>query len=154
MQSFNDTTGRAWPVSITVGTLKRIRTVIGIDLTRPLEPPDNPAMVRLDNDVIALVDSLWIACVETAAERNVSEEQFAELLGEDLGAAREALWGSLSDFFRHLGRVETVASIQRILRVTTEANQRAAARIDSRETEQKITSILGRSFGNAPESSA
>jgi len=59
-QSFTDNQGTSWTVFVTVGTLKRVKQTLGVDIM------DVEAFVRQIQDPISLCDILYLACVEQA----------------------------------------------------------------------------------------
>ena len=111
MPIFKDSHGDEWDVDITGGTVRRARTLLGIDLGKPRDG-NNPWLVRFEQDVEFKVNLLYVVCLPQIRQRELTDEQFAERLrGEHLREASLAFFASLTDFFRHLGQMEDVAAI-------------------------------------------
>lgn len=105
MKTFNDNTGRSWTLSVTVGTIKRVRALCGVDLANiiTLEPGKQPKvdlLERLASDPVLLVDVLYAVCKPEADTRNVSDEEFGRAMaGDAIEFATAALLDEVIDFF-------------------------------------------------------
>lgn len=111
MASFKDKLGAEWNITLTVGALRRVLDMVDVDLARLVETVDangnkrNPIQewATLINDPIRVCDVLWAVVSPVAAARQITDEQFGELLeGQTLANATEALEQSLRDFFSAL----------------------------------------------------
>lgn len=153
MRTFQDRTGRPWTIDLHVTAIRQIKGVLGIDLYALV---DNgfEGLTKLMSDPIELVNLLYFLCLEQAAERNVSDDDFGRVLaGETLEAAGAAFYDEYVDFFPN-------ARTRQILRMLRDAGGEA-----SREAFEKamgvIEGMLGSSgagasngpSGDAPESS-
>jgi len=99
MAGFRDSRQRTWAVEITVGTLKRVRELCGVDLLQVLDR-DSGLFGRLHDDPVLLVDVLCAVLRPQLAEHGVDDGQFAEaLLGPALDDAVQAFLQGLADFF-------------------------------------------------------
>lgn len=150
MASFKDMNGRTWTVEITVGSMRRVNTLIGVNLFKMHEPRVPGGIVLFDeifNDALLLVDIVF-ALVKPQADRvNVSDEQFGESLGpEGLRGATEALRESLSFFYQTFGKPDLVAALKKQKEL---ANEMALAQAKEIEL-TKLTS--GDSASNSPSS--
>lgn len=105
MKTFSDNTGRSWTISVTVGTIKRVRALCGVDLANiiTLEPGKNPQVAlleRLAADPVLLVDVLYAVCKPEADTKNVSDEEFGRsMAGDAIELATVALLDEVIDFF-------------------------------------------------------
>ncbi len=105
MKTFSDNTGRSWTISVTVGTIKRVRALCGVDLANiiTLEPGKNPQvdlLERLAADPVLLVDVLYAVCKPEADTKNVSDEEFGRsMAGDAIELATVALLDEVIDFF-------------------------------------------------------
>jgi hypothetical protein len=99
MKTFRDTTGRAWDLAVTIGTLKRIRSRLSVDLfSMHLGTPS--LAERLVEDVALQVDAIFICIEPQARAAGVTDEQWAESMGGDaMAAAVDAFWEELIGFF-------------------------------------------------------
>ena len=68
MKIFNDTKGDGWQVEINTTVIKRVKTLLDINLLSLAD--DNFALLdRLSTDLILLVDVLYVVCCDQAKER-------------------------------------------------------------------------------------
>ena len=115
MPTFRDTANRTWSIGLTIGDVKRVRTLLGVDLLA-LDQGDPPLLARLDLDPMVLADVLYalVKPQADALEPPVSDEAFGHALGGDtILAAHDALMESLADFFRGLGRTYLVTALEK-----------------------------------------
>ena len=113
MQTFVDSTGRTWTISLTVDTLKRVKSLLSVDLTRP-DDGDPPLHVRMFDDVCLLADVVFAAIKPQADAAGVTDEVFGQSLGGDaITAAAQAFLEEWTDFFRSRQRTDLVAMIQK-----------------------------------------
>ena len=105
MKSFTDNAGRTWVVSVTVGTIKRVRALCGVDLANiiTMEPGQTPKvdlLERLATDPVLLVDVLYAVCKDEADSKRVSDEEFGRgMTGDAIELATSALLDEIIDFF-------------------------------------------------------
>jgi len=118
MQEFKDSKDQAWPLAMTIGAVKRVKRLCGVDLFDPLGTgrkkqsgkarrvkPRRPLVTRLQLDPGLLVDVIFALVKPTADERGISDEQFAELLGPERAYdAFQAFMVEWRDFFLKLRR--------------------------------------------------
>jgi hypothetical protein len=156
MSSFRDSTGRLWEVDITIAAVKRVRSLVGIDLLA-LAEGDPPLITRLATDIALICDALYAVVKPQADPLGVSDEDFGEsLAGETISHAYDAFWESLTDFTRgHNPAVVTAIERQRqIVRMTMEHAVRQMEAIDPKQvlTETLKTPIetLGATSGPSP----
>ena len=154
MTSFRDTAGRTWQISLTIDALKRVKSLLQIDLTEPLQG-EPPLMTRLAIDVLLLCDVLFALIKPQADAAGVSDEVFgASLGGEAILAAQEALTQEWLDFFQNLRRTHLVTAIQKqrdLVRAIVAAGEQRLAQI---QPEQAAAELFGGSSTAPPVSSA
>jgi hypothetical protein len=154
MTSFRDTAGRTWQISLTIDALKRVKSLLQIDLTEPLQG-EPPLMTRLAIDVLLLCDVLFALIKPQADAAGVSDEVFgASLGGEAILAAQEALTQEWLDFFQNLRRTHLVTAIQKqrdLVRAIVAAGEQRLAQI---QPEQAVAELFGGSSTAPPVSSA
>lgn len=94
-QTFKDTAGRVWVVSVTVADLKRVRQTLGVELGKlPLGK-----LVETLSDPETFVDVLFVLVKGQADEKGITDEQFGRSLGGDsLEAAAKAFWRAWAFF--------------------------------------------------------
>ncbi len=105
MKTFTDNTGRTWTLSVTVGTIKRVRALCGIDLANiitvtPGDRPNVDLLEQLASDPVLLVDVLYAVCKPEADSKGVSDEDFGRAMaGDAIELATSALLDEVIDFF-------------------------------------------------------
>ena len=154
MTSFRDTAGRTWQISLTIDALKRVKSLLQIDLTEPLQG-EPPLMTRLAIDVLLLCDVLFALIKPQADAAGVSDEVFGASLGGEANlAAQEALTQEWLDFFQNLRRTHLVTAIQKqrdLVRAIVAAGEQRLAQI---QPEQAVAELFGGSSTAPPVSSA
>ena len=95
--------GRRWSVAVNVATVKRVRTLLDVDL---LAVPEDAAKLedhviyRLMADPEFACDVLFAVCEPQARDAGITDEAFAEAMGGGcLEAGTLALLDEWSDFF-------------------------------------------------------
>ena len=98
MHAFVDNQTRTWKIRIDVNAIRLLRTQLGIDLNQVLH---DKSMIRdIANDVVQLVDMLYLLVKEQCDAQQVTAESFgAALVGEAIEEASEAFIKALIDFF-------------------------------------------------------
>ena len=158
MHTFRDENGRQWTLAVNVASVRRVRSLAGIDLPGLFGDEMKP-LAALLSDPCKLVDVLWVLAAKQAAAAGVTEESFAEgLLGDSLQAATEALLEELVDFFPDRARRE---ALREVLTKGKEIGARLAARagetvrsLNPEEIAEALASRPRSSSGTAPASSA
>jgi len=98
MQTFNDSRGRTWELSVNVNTIKRVKQMADVDLMGLVS--DHASVERLIADPCLLVDVLYVLCKPQADAAGVTDVEFGESLGGDaLDDATTALLEDFCDFF-------------------------------------------------------
>ncbi|KAA0219810.1 MAG: hypothetical protein KJ057_09825 [Phycisphaerae bacterium] len=130
MRTFTDSTGRTWTLAITVDAIKRVESLVKVNLARLLEPrkgSELPLLTELESDIILLCDVLFALVKSQADAQGVSDEQFGQALGgEAIAAAYEAFWEELVGFFQKLPHGKATVTAIRKHRELIEAQLKAA----------------------------
>jgi hypothetical protein len=125
MRTFTDNAGRVWSVAINVATLKRVKTLLGIDLFGQVGQ-SLQGLGDLIADPCRLCDVLFVLCQEEAKAREVTDEDFGRALGGDvLENAADAFLEELTDFFPNPGRR---ASLRKAIAAGKKIGERLLAR--------------------------
>lgn len=132
MPKFTDTKSRSYTVDVTIGTAKRFKSALDVDLMEVFEDKSQ-LLARLQKpDLELVVDMLWLCCEKQASALNVSQDEFAEsLAGDPLNTAIEALLEAIQAFFPDrrnrelLGKAMAAQS-----KVRTQAGQLVSDRLD------------------------
>lgn len=140
MRNFIDSSGRVWVVDISVATIKRVRTLTGINL---LEVIQGELIEQLSSDPILLADCLYAVCQPQAVREGVSDEAFGQsLAGDVIDRATTALLEGLIEFFPEPKRRLLEKATAKYRQVQTQALALVEARLDSPELEAKILKDL------------
>ena len=158
MATFTDAKDREWAVEVTVGTIKRVRSLIDVDL---LDLSDGSNMItRLAIDPILLCNVLFVVCKPQADEAGVTDEQFGEaLFGDALEAATNAMLEALVSFFPPRQRPALMRALEKMQELTEMGVAAAEKILESGQVEAAMqaeidaVSIGGTKSGASPESS-
>ena len=97
MQKFVDRAGRIWIVDIDNSTIRRVKTLTGVQL---LEAIDGDLVTRLSTDPLLLGDVLFAICKPQADQQQITDEAFGEgLAGNSIDDATGALLEALISYF-------------------------------------------------------
>lgn len=126
MKTFTDNTGRTWTLSVTVGTIKRVRALCGVDLASIItmesgKTPNVGLLERLAADPVLLVDVLFAVCKPEADAKGITDEEFGRAMaGDAIELAATALLDEIIDFFPEAKR--------KVFRKILDASRRFEAR--------------------------
>lgn len=146
MAFFLDTENRKWVLTITVGTIKRVRSATGIDLAGAL---DGDTLQRIGADPVLLVEVLASILESQLEKAGVTPEAFGESLGGDaLDHAGNALLDAIAEFFPSPKRRLMQGILQKTRAQTEQAIAQAMAQIENTD----LLSIAGPSSSDSPAS--
>jgi hypothetical protein len=151
-QSFKDEAGRLWEVRVNVASIKRVKSLIGLDMYALIK--DGLAPFReLIADPEKLVNVLYCLCKPQADALGVTDEQFGELMaGDVLFAAIDAFVESYADFTPdQKARATLRTAFQKAKQVQDLLIERAARGVASLDPEEIVRSLT--KSGESPESS-
>lgn len=168
MRTFKDTAGREWQVALSIGTAKRIKDAIDLDIL-----DNGQAVQRIATDPYLMGNVLFLVCEPQCKALGVTDEQFGEsLAGDVIDDALTAFIEELVDFFPKRQRPALTAMLAKLTDVQDQAATLATAKVASpemtariqREMEKAASEIDhlltadllvgGSGSGNAPGSSA
>ena len=159
MHTFADTQGRTWTVIINVDVIRRVRSLLSINL---LEAIEGRLLERLITDPVLLCDILFVVIQPEAIAKVVSDEDFGRSLGGDvLDLATTALLEELVDFFPSAKRTVFRKALIKLKQLETLAIETATQRLESSELEERmkaaisgtqVASTSGNSSGSSPGS--
>jgi hypothetical protein len=140
VRNFIDSSGRVWVIDVSVATIKRVRTLTGVNL---LEVIQGELIEQLSSDPILLADCLYAVCQPQAVREGVSDEAFGQsLAGDVIDRATTALLEGLIEFFPEPKRRLLEKATAKYRQVQTQALALVEARLDSPELEAKILKDL------------
>lgn len=160
MAIFTDGLDRKWDIRIDVPTIKKMREY-DMDVTRMFDD-GMKHLVRLAEDPVLLVDTLWLVCESQAKGKGIDEESFGRgLFGDSLSEALRALQEGTVDFFQNPKRRETLREVLRKIEDganaatdlgATEASKALKA-LSVDDLASQIVSELGERSGSSPDTS-
>lgn len=133
MKTFKDSAGDEWEISINVGSIKRVRDLLKVDLTA-VETHHNgiPLVAALSGlDVLFLVDVICALCRPQLKARDMSDEEFAERLEGDVIASAQLLFlEEWHAFFQSLNRTEATRMIRAGMKLVETAVAKVTRKVD------------------------
>lgn len=144
MRTFTDSTGHSWGLLIDLGTARRLRSEIGVDVF------DVEALnARLSS--IDAVDVFLSLLKDQAAARwsgppkpsaDEIQEKLLEAIASRFDQAHDALVAELADFFERLGRREVAELYRKTARVAEIVTARASTLLASLDPEKLAEALL------------
>ncbi len=103
MPAFNDSKGTSWPVTVTVGLVRKVRLATaadeGIGRTIDLAEVSGSTFIEtLLKDRLAVMVVAWLLCEAQAIESNITEEQFYQRAVPAFDNVRRAIVEAAADF--------------------------------------------------------
>ena len=138
MHAFKDNAGNTWSIVISVGAIKQVRGLLGLDL---LKLVDNQfeGFNNLLSDPITLVDVIYCLCKDEADKIGVTDEKFGRgMSGDSLRLATEAFMEEYTDFFPDPRRR---AGIKRIFEASRKVDDRLMERMGKEIDRINIDSV-------------
>ena len=154
MHSFSDNAGRTWTLSLTYGSAKRVKALLGNDVDLlAIEQGTPPLLTRLATDVVVLCDVIFALLKPQADEQGVTDEQWAEAMGgEAIMAAQDALYEEIISFFQSRARADVVAAARKQKVMIDLAVKAGEERIENVDAQAEISRIYGELDTSLPES--
>lgn len=154
MATFYDSEKRPYTLSINLGGVKRVRSVLGVDLMTPYE--ENPLVGgRKPVDLVAIIDVIYLLARDDADKHGLTDEQWAAAMGgEQMDAAVAQFYQEWERFFRSLNRPDAATVIQKQLQIMQQAVQEAARRVEAIDPGKIVAAGFGSSSSESAESSA
>ena len=155
MKTFNDNAGRTWTVTVNVDAIKRVKSLLSVNL---MEAVEGKLLERLVSDPVLLCDVIYAVCKPEADAKAVSDEDFGRsMAGDAIELATTALLEELCDFFPQQRRKLLHKALEKLRKLESMALTAAADRLDSPELQAKFDEALKgitASSSSLPESSA
>ena len=155
MKTFKDNADRTWTVTVNVDAIKRVRSLLDVDLMEAIE---GRLLERLVGDPVLLCDVIYCVCKVDADAKGISDEDFGRAMaGDAIELATAALLEELVDFFPQGKRELLRKALAKLETLQATAIDVVSKRLDSPELDQHLEAELkklGDSFGSSPELSA
>jgi hypothetical protein len=153
MKTFTDNAGRTWTVTVNVDSIKRVKSLLDVNL---LEAIEGKLLEKLVADPVLLCDILYCLCKPQADAQHVADEDFGRAMaGDAIDAATTALLEELADFFPRPKRELLQKALGKLRKLETIALTAAGERLDSPELEERLREMIaGDASGSLPGSPA
>ena len=150
MKTFTDSAGRAWTVTINVDAIKRVKSLVKVNL---LEAMEGKLLERLADDPVLLCDVLFALCKPQADAQGVKDEDFGRAMaGDVIDAATTAFLEELCGFFPK-GRRELLSkALDKLRKLESIALSAAGTKLDSPELEERLLKLIREGDAPAPTS--
>lgn len=97
MKVFKDNKNNKWEIEINMFTVKQVKDLLGVNI---VDLNDEQVMSKIKDDMIFIIDVIYVLCKKQIDERKMDECSFAEgLLGDALENAVSAFIEAWTDFF-------------------------------------------------------
>lgn len=141
MKSFKDSNGRAWNIAITTDAIKRVRSLCGLDLLAIVEDGCK-VLARLSEDLVTLVDVLYVVCRPEADAAGITDEQFGRALsGDSIQEGFDALTEAIADFFPAPRRTLLKSLIGKVREVGDQLHRAAGEAMEALRPEAIVSEL-------------
>ena len=128
---FTDKSGKAWDISLTIGSIKRVKSNIGVDLL-DIEGGEEPLISRLLLDEVLLAEVIAELISDQLGDMSQAE-MLDRFDGETLAAASKAFWEEMKGFFTSKSRQDRLAVILKATSLLETAISQGAQRVSEIE---------------------
>ena len=147
MKTFTDNAGRTWTVAINVDCIKRVKTLLAVNL---LDAIEGKLIEDLVSDPVLLCDVIYAVCKPEADTKEVSDEEVGRArAGDAIDNATTALLEELVDFFPSGKRQVLAKALAKLKTFQTKAVETASKRLDDPKLDQQLEALLKE--GELPE---
>ena len=164
MKTFTDNAARAWTIQVNVDALKRVKSLLDVDL---MEAVDGKLLQRMLDEPILLCDIIYAMCKPQADAASVTDEDFGRAMaGDAIDNATQALLEELVDFFPQRRRALLTKVLDKLKKLDSLALATVTDRIEKIDLDKVMSSavaqldndlsalLAGKPSGPAPASSA
>ncbi len=137
--AFKDTKGRDYIVEVNVAAIKRVKSMLGVDLMT-LVDNDADLLKQLVSDPILLVDVIYVVVKPHADQHGLDDEGFgAAMAGDCIEAASNALLKGLVGFFPNPTERNNLTKVLRAVdRAMAKARELTEARLSDETALDKM----------------
>lgn len=140
MRTFNDNAGRTWTLAVNVDAVRRVRSIVNVDL---LEAVEGKLIEKLVGDPILLCDVIYVICKPEADQRSITDEDFGRsMAGDAIDHATTSLLEELVDFFPKSRRALLTKALGKFRQLETKAIQLVDKQLDDPKLEEKVLGQL------------
>ena len=147
MKTFVDSFNRTWSVSVNVATIKRVKSLMGLNL---MEAVTGDLIESLKADPCLLVDVLYCVCKNEADAKGISDESFGEAMaGDAIENATDAFLDELIEFFPSEKKMILKKAFQKVKQAEKKALQMGEKYLEGLQIENRIEEKLTSIFNGA-----
>ncbi len=147
MKTFTDNAGRTWTIAINVDCIKRVKTLLSVNL---LDAIEGKLIEELVSDPVLQCDVIYAVCKPEADTNEVSDDEFGRAMaGDAIDNATTALLEELVDFFPSGKRQVLAKALAKLKTIQSKAVETASKRLDDPRLDQQLEALL--SEGELPE---
>ena len=166
MKTFTDNAGRTWTIQVNVDAMKRVKSLLSVDL---MEAVDGKLLPRMLDEPILLCDIIYALCKPQADAASITDEDFGRAMaGDAIDLATQSLLEELVDFFPQRRRALLTKVLEKLRKLDSLTLATVADRLDKIDLEAVMASaaaqvdadknlsalLAGKPSGPAPGSSA
>lgn len=140
MKTFTDSGGNTWSIAVNVGTIKRVRSALDVNL---LDAVEGKLIERLVSDPVLLCDVIFVLCQPESMARGISDEEFGlAMAGDAIDAATTALLEELVAFFPSGKRQVLTKALAKLKAFEAKAIEVANKRLDDPKLDEQLSRVL------------
>ena len=140
MKTFKDNAGRSWTITVNVDAIKRVRSLLEVNL---MEAVEGKLLEQLVSDPVLLCDIIYVLCKPEAESQQISDEDFGRsMAGDAVEHATTALLEELVEFFPLPKRRLLTKALDKLKTLEAKALEVAEKRLDSPELEAEMEAAL------------
>ena len=151
MKTFTDNAGRSWNISVTVDAVKRVRSLLDVDL---MEAAGGKLIQELSDNPVLLCDVIYCIVKPEADAKQISDEDFGKAMaGDAIDQATSAFLEDLVNFFPSRRREMLAKVLTKLKNLEAIAAEVVNRKLDDPELEEKMRAELesiGSSSGSLP----
>jgi hypothetical protein len=146
MKEFTDKNGKIYSLSITIGSIMRVKSKLDVDLLQ-IEKGENPLLTRLWEDEVLLAQV--IACLLSNQIADKTDEEILESFdGDTILKATTCFYDELIDFFQKSARTERAELVKKQQALIKEVIAKATETLKSQDVSKMVSGI---EFGSMPD---
>ena len=136
MKTFTDNAGRSWNISVTVDAIKRVRSLLDVDL---MEAAAGKLIQQLADNPVLLCDVIYCIVKPQADAKEISDEDFGKAMaGDAIDQATTAFLEDLVNFFPSRKREMLQKVLVKLKNLEAIAAEVVNRRLDSPELETQM----------------
>ena len=140
MKTFTDNAGREWNISVTVDAVKRVRSLLDVDL---MEAAAGKLIQQLADNPVLLCDVIYCIVKPQADEKEITDEDFGKTMaGDAIDQATAAFLEDLVNFFPSRKREMLQKVLVKLKNLEAIAAEVVHKRLDSPELETQMRAEL------------